>query len=92
MKSTKADSYSDILSDPMTKIDYIDYLVRENRLIWSENKCIKNQLAVGQVIFDPRQSLSLSPNVLATRVNSVATRQQQDCYNKSEGNYNKSER
>ena len=89
MKSTKADSYSDILSDPMTKIDY---LVRENRLIWSENKCIKNQLAVGQVLFDPKQSLSLSPNVLATRINSVATRQLQDCYNKSEGKYNKNER
>ena len=89
MKSTKADSYSDILSDTMTKIDY---LVRENRLIWSENKCIKNQLAVGQVLFDPKQSLSLSSNVLATRVNSVATRQLQDCYNKSEGKYNKNER
>jgi len=89
MKSMKEDSYSDILLDPMTKIDY---LVRENRMIWSEEKCIKNQPAVGQVVFDPRRSLSLSPTVLTTRVNSIATRQLQDCYNKSEGKYNKSER
>lgn len=89
MKSTKADSYSDILSDPMTKIDY---LVRENRLIWSEERCIKNQPVVGQALFDPKHSLSLSPTVFATRVNSVATRQIQDCYNKFEGKYNKSER
>ena len=92
MKSTKEDSYSDILSDPMTKIDYIDYLVRENRLIWSEEKCIKNQPVVGQVLFEPKHSVSLSHTALETRVNSVATRQLQDCYNRSEGKYNKSER
>ena len=89
MKSMKVDSCSDILSDSMTRIDY---LVRENRLLQDEVKSIRKEISIGQVLFDPKRSLALTPQCNSVAKGQQQVGQQKDCYNKLEGKYNKSER
>ena len=89
MKSTKADSFSEMEK----RIDDLinDNIRLSNEVIWLRK--VISASSYGAVVFDPSKTYCLMPNSVSSSApvkSSISAKK--DCYDKREGKYNKNER
>ena len=88
MKSTKADSFSEM---EKRIDDLIDENIRLSNEVVSLRKIISAS-SYGAVVFEPSKTFCLTPTSISSSPMKSSISAKKDCYDKREGKYNKNER